>query len=127
MKLAQKSMKTMTEVHLNLVVIRSIDLEKAVNFYQIIGLHFKKHRHGKGLEHFACELGQITFEIYPQTDQADITTGTRLGFQVSDLASLVIRLQKEDITVITKPTASEWGKRSVVIDPDGHRVELIQV
>jgi lactoylglutathione lyase len=44
-----------------------------------------------------------------------------------NLDSLMIRLQQEDITVITKPTDSEWGRRAVVIDPDGHRVELIQI
>jgi lactoylglutathione lyase len=117
----------MAEVQLNLVVIRSIDSEKAVKFYQMLGLDFAKHRHGNGLEHFSSKLGQITFEIYPQTAQTEPTTGTRLGFQVSDVDSLMIRLQQEDITVITKPTDSEWGRRAVVIDPNGHRVELIQI
>jgi lactoylglutathione lyase len=55
------------------------------------------------------------------------TTGTRLGFQVLDVDSLVIRLQKENVTVITKPSVSEWGRGDVVVDPDGHRIELIQL
>jgi lactoylglutathione lyase len=117
----------MLEVHLSLVVIRAVNLEESVKFYQMLGLNFEKHRHGNGLDHFASNLGQTTFEIYPQTDRMGTTIGTRLGFQVLDVDSLVIRLQKENVIVITKPSVSEWGRRAVVVDPDGHRIELIQL
>jgi lactoylglutathione lyase len=93
----------------------------------MLGLNFEKHQHGNGLEHFASNLGQTTFEIYPQTAKMGTTTGARLGFQVLDVDSLVIKLQQENVTVITKPSASKWGRRAVVVDPDGHRVELIQL
>jgi lactoylglutathione lyase len=117
----------MTDIQLSLVVIRSANLEEAVKFYQIIGLAFEKHRHGNGLEHFASNIGKSTFEIYPQTAQMGSTTGTRLGFTVLDVDSLVVRLQQENIAVISKPSNSEWGRRAVVVDPDGHRIELIQL
>ncbi len=117
----------MVEVHLSILVIRSGNLEESVKFYQMLGLNFEKHQHGNGLEHFASNIRETTFEIYPQTDQGGTTTGTRLGFQVLDVDSLVIRLQKENFTVITKPSVSEWGRRAVVVDPDGHRIELIQL
>ncbi len=117
----------MVEVQINLVVIRSANLEKSVKFYQMLGLSFDKHKHGNGLEHFASKTGQITFEIYPQIDKTEPTTGTRLGFQVSEVDSLITRLHLEDVTVITEPSASEWGRRAVVVDPDGHRVELIKL
>ncbi len=120
-------MKIMDEGKLNLVVIRSIDSARAIKFYQLLGLTFEKHKHGKGLEHFSSTAGQATFEIYPKTPQAESTTGTRLGFQVFNVDLLVTQLQKEDITVLTKPSTSEWGRRAVVVDPDGHRVELIQI
>jgi lactoylglutathione lyase len=126
MKLAQKLIEIMVEIHLSLVVIRSVNLEESVKFYQMLGLNFEKHQHENGLEHFASNIGQATFEIYPQTARMGATTGTRLGFQVLDVDSLVIRLQKADVTVITKPSVSEWGRRAVVVDPDGHRIELIQ-
>ena len=117
----------MFEVWLSLVVIRSVNLERSVEFYQLLGLSFDKHQHGNGLVHFAGKAGQATFEIYPQTAQAQSTTGTRLGFQVFDIDALVVRLEKKNVKVITKPSVSEWGRRAVVVDPDGHRVELIQL
>ena len=117
----------MFKVQLNLVVIRSVNLERSVKFYQMLGLDFDKHQHGNGLEHFASKTGEATFEIYPQTAQTESTIGTRLGFQVLDIDLLVISLQKENVRVIAQPSASEWGRRAVVVDPDGHRVELIQL
>jgi lactoylglutathione lyase len=116
----------MTGIQLNLIVIRSLDLERSVNFYQMLGLSFIKHRHGSGLEHFSSQVEQLTFEIYPHTAKAESTTGTRLGFRVLDLDEIVIKLQQEGVSIILQPTSSEWGRRAVVIDPDRHRVELTQ-
>lgn len=114
------------EIKLNLVVIRAIDLEKSVNFYRILGLSFVKHQHGKGSIHFASTLGQVTFEIYPQLTETKPTTDTRLGFQVIDVDAIVMKLQQENFTIVSQPASSEWGRRSIVVDPDGHRVELTQ-
>jgi hypothetical protein len=61
---------TMTEIQLNLVVIRSHDINKSVLFYQKLGLNFIKHQYGSGLEHFASEGSLITFEIYPCDSEA---------------------------------------------------------
>ena len=116
----------MTSIKLNLVVIRAVDLERSVNFYQLFGLTFLKHRHGNGLEHFSSIIGGVTFEIYPQTPKAGTTAGTRLGFQVMDLDELMNRLSQEDIQIIMQPIDSEWGRRGIVADPDGHRIELTQ-
>ncbi len=115
------------EIKLNLVVIRAIDLERSVNFYQILGLSFVKHQHGKGLVHFASSLGQLTFEIYPQLTETKPTTDVRLGFQVVDVDAIVMKLQQENFTIVTQPASSEWGRRAVVVDTDGHRIELTQV
>jgi lactoylglutathione lyase len=117
----------MTNINLNLIVIRSVDLERSVNFYQRLGLIFVKHRHDTGLEHFASTLGGVTFEIYPQTPKAGTTIGTRLGFQVLDLDALMTTLSKADTQILIQPTDSEWGRRAVIADPDGHRIELTQI
>jgi hypothetical protein len=61
---------TMTEIQLNLVVIRSHDINKSVLFCQKLGLNFIKHQHGSGLEHFVSEGSLITFEIYPCDSEA---------------------------------------------------------
>ena len=77
--------KSMSKVQLNLVVIRSNNIEQAAAFYQKLGLCFIKKRHGKGLEHFAYELGGLTFEIYSCASRTVPTVATWLGFQVSSI------------------------------------------
>src|SRR5262245_40093548 len=46
----------MSNVTLNLVVLRSTDMARAAEFYSRLGLQFRQHRHGSGPEHFAAEL-----------------------------------------------------------------------
>lgn len=40
---------------LNLVVIRSVDLDRAEKFYNALGLLFERHSHGIGPEHLAWD------------------------------------------------------------------------
>jgi lactoylglutathione lyase len=127
MNRVQNLAEAMSKVQLNLVVIRSGNIEQAAIFYQRLGLSFIKHRHGNGLEHFASELGGVTFEIYPYRTEAVPTTATRLGFQVSSVDDIVDELQRYGALIVSPPADSDWGRRAVVADPDGHRVELTQI
>src|SRR5687767_2205434 len=110
---------------LNLIVIRSPDIDRACRFYSTLGLAFTKHAHGTGPEHYACELHGLVFEIYPRKSDADSTTATCLGFRVPSVDAAVASLQRLGAKVISPPKESPWGRRAVVEDPDGHRVELV--
>jgi lactoylglutathione lyase len=116
----------MNNVALNLVVLRSPDIERAAAFYTCLGLQFQKHRHGSGPEHFAAELGGGVFELYPLADGAVPTSGTRVGFRVPNVDEAVTALSHYPGAIISAPRDSEWGRRAVAADPDGHRVELTQ-
>lgn len=117
----------MSDIQLNLVVIRASNLERAAAFYRLLGLDFVKHRHGNGLEHLACELGIVVFEIYPRTSEADSTTASCLGFHVASVDTAIAELEKRGITVVSPPKYSPWGWHAVVTDPDGHKVELTEL
>lgn len=116
----------MSEVTLNLVVIRSADFDRARQFYGTLGLSFTQHRHGSGPEHLACELGAFVFEIYPRAGDADSTSHVRIGFCVPSVDFAVAQLQKLGVTVVSPPKNSPWGRRAVVDDFDAHRVELTE-
>ena len=111
---------------LNLLVIRSSDIDRAAAFYRHLGLSFTRHAHGSGPEHYAAELNDMVFEIYPASLKWPLTIGTRIGFVVSELDAVVAALAIAGAMVQTPPTDSEWGRRAVVKDPDGHIVELTQ-
>ena len=109
----------------NLIVIRSPDIDRAVAFYQQMGMLFDRHAHGSGPEHYASDIYGFVFEIYPQRNADDTTTNTRLGFNVDDVDGIIGLLRKIDATIVTEPTDTEWGRRAVAMDFDGHTVELV--
>jgi len=110
---------------LNLVVIRSADLQRAASFYERLGLAFTKHRHGSGPEHLACENGPVVFEIYARRTSRNPRPAVRIGFRVPFVDAVVAELQQSGTNIVAMPKDSPWGRRAVVVDPDGHRVELI--
>jgi predicted enzyme related to lactoylglutathione lyase len=112
---------------LNLVVLRSPDLNRAVAFYSKLGLQFTKHRHGTGPAHFSAELAGTIFELYPQSADGASTLGTRVGFAVDSIDQTITALRDYAGAVVSPAKDSEWGRRAVVADPDGHRVELLQL
>lgn len=109
---------------LNLVVIRSADLERSKSFYEAIGLQFSKERHGSGPDHWAAQLGNLVFEIYPRSSRD--TVGVRLGFEVGSMDAALSALQQLGAEIKAPPIDGPWGLRAVVIDPDGHHVEITQ-
>jgi predicted enzyme related to lactoylglutathione lyase len=116
----------MTEISINLIVLRSPDISRAAEFYTRIGLKFLRQRHGSGPEHFAAELHGGAFEIYPLHTDSPSTLGTRIGFCVPSVDAALTALGDYPGAVVTPAKDSEWGRRAVVSDPDGHRVELVQ-
>ena len=116
----------MNTIELNLVVLRFADIVRAEAFYSRLGLHFTKHRHGKGAEHFAAEITGGVFELYSQTADSPSTLGTRIGFTVPSVDKVIAALSDYPQTVISAPKDSEWGRRAVIADPEGHRIELIE-
>ncbi|MDB6105286.1 MAG: hypothetical protein JWO52_5285 [Gammaproteobacteria bacterium] len=116
----------MANIALNLVVIRSPDLERSARFYEALGLRFTKHRHGNGPEHLSCELGSAVLEIYPRTGDSDSTAPVRIGLRVPSVDVALSQLQAIGVVIVSPPKDSPWGRRAVVDDFDGHRVELTQ-
>ena len=114
----------MAVLGLNLVVIRSVDIHRAVRMYQALGLTFTLHAHGQGPEHYSAEIGEFVFEIYPASSKVGDTRGTRLGSKVSSVEESLSAVVNEGAEVIAAPADSPWGRRAVVRDRDGHAVEL---
>ncbi|RBP48213.1 catechol 2,3-dioxygenase-like lactoylglutathione lyase family enzyme [Roseimicrobium gellanilyticum] len=118
----------MRSASLNLVVLRSSDLARAADFYtRLLGLEFVKHRHGNGPEHFSAEVGGSVFELYPLVPEGPSTLGTRVGFRVPSLEAAIAAVSGPyPDAVLSPPKDSAWGRRAVIVDPDGHRVELVE-
>ena len=109
----------------NLLVIRSPDIDRAVTFYEQLGIKFELHSHGKGPKHYASETCGFVFEIYPQRDESSATINTRLGFNVDSVDDCLQLLASLNVEIVSPAKDSPWGRRAVVRDLDGHTVELV--
>jgi len=109
---------------LNLVVIRSTDVERAYRFYAAMGLSMQPDSHGSGPAHYVAVVCGLVFEMYPLAPGQAPTTSTRLGFQVDSVDDLVPMLVEAGGSVVAPPRTVEGGRHAVVADLDGHRVEL---
>lgn len=115
----------MKPARFNLIVLRSADMERAAAFYARLGLKFTRHAHGSGPEHQASEADGLVFEIYPLTEKSAPTAGVRIGFLVDDVDPVLADLTDSGAVVVSPAKDSEWGRRAVVRDPDGHVIELL--
>ena len=90
-----------------------------------MGLLFTRHAHGSGPEHYSSMVNGMVFEIYPLGPKLSPTIGARIGFSVDSVDGVVTLLQEIGAVVVSAPQDSEWGRRAVVKDLDGHVVELV--
>lgn len=116
----------MNQPQLQLVVIYSTKPEMIRAFYERLGMTFERERHGRGPEHFAAQLGELVFEIYPAPADEPPANSVRLGFGVVALDRLLETLLDAGGKLISEPLDSPWGRRAVVADPEGRRLELVE-
>jgi len=116
----------MSATCINLLVLRVADIDQGADFYSALGIEFTKHSHGKGPEHYAAEMGNMVFELYPQTEEDASTKYTRIGFVVADAATAIKSLEEKGARTVTPLKDSPWGLRAVLDDPFGHRMEITE-
>jgi len=118
------------KLSLNLLVLRTTNLEITISFYQKIGLSFTEEQHGKGPIHYSCQIDNILLEIYPGTSgnapERKSAGATLIGFQVDNLDKIVEALSDLEGSILSFPQDSPWGRRMVIQDPDGRAIELNQ-
>lgn len=101
---------------LKLLVLRCADLKKSKRFYSALGMQFVEEQHGSGPLHYSTVIDDIVLELYPASQAP--ADDLRLGFVVTDMEAVrnaceIVQEFKRDNTQI-----------SIVIDPDGRRIEL---
>ncbi|MDO6745546.1 MULTISPECIES: VOC family protein [Flavobacteriaceae] len=112
-------------MNINLLVIRTEKPEILKNQYEKIGFEFDYHQHGKGPFHYASEQNGFVFEIYPLTKSMTKADGNlRLGFDISNLSSVIDKLRGTDWIIKSDIKETEWGIIAVIQDLDGRKIEL---
>jgi lactoylglutathione lyase len=111
------------------LVLFAADLSRTAEFYRAIGLDLEHEDHGEGPVHFALELGDVHFAIYP-TEVSGRAPARRAagssfpGFYVAALDEVTESLRRMGVTILSEHDQMPWGCRVVVEDPDGRSVEI---
>src|SRR5262245_7458176 len=113
---------------LSLLVLRTSQMQAALAFYQALGFSFVEEKHGSGPTHYSAQSGTTVVEIYPGEAGPVLTRkssgSTMIGFAVASVESSVAAAQNLKCQIVTAPADSPWGRRAVVLDPDGRAFEL---
>lgn len=108
---------------LNQITVPSIDLKKAIPFYEKLGLQLIV----EALPHYArfeCPEGDATFSIH-QVEQLPSGDGVYVYFECSDLDERVNDLLEKDIVFDELPNDKKWLWREARLrDEDNNQIIL---
>jgi catechol 2,3-dioxygenase-like lactoylglutathione lyase family enzyme len=125
---------------LNLVVLRTHDIERSRRFYEAIGLKFQFSEYGYGARSMhgpvppdaPLVLDVKQAGIPPPHTYLEIHTLSKdeaiprqqIGFFVGSVDAAAKAAVEAGGALLSKPASWPYGRRAAVADPDGHRVEL---
>jgi predicted enzyme related to lactoylglutathione lyase len=121
---------------INLIVVRSRDVDASRAFYEAIGLNLQPYP----CSHFQCwstrvpaiegmvtdpdhEVVPTHFELHPAR-QNEPTGSLILGFFVESVDRAVEQAVAAGGSVLSPAATWPYGRRAAVSDPDGNRIEL---
>lgn len=112
------------------IVLWTARPREVVAFYGALGLPLLAEQHEDGPPHWACEIAGVHFAIHEQ-DEGDSPPpeyqsagASLLGFEVDALDAVYLAAKTVGARVLIRPEEVPWGRRAVVLDPDGRTVEL---
>lgn len=111
-------------MNLNQVTISSVNLNKAIEFYELLGLTLIV-RSDDDYARFVCPgSNHSTFSIQ-RAEVVDPLNGTIIYFECDNLDQKVEALEDKGITFLERPTDKTWlWRESYLQDPDGNMICL---
>ncbi len=110
-------------MNLNQITVPSVNVEKAIAFYEKLGLHLIV----KSLPHYArfeCPQGDATFSIH-QVNEKPSGDGIYVYFECENLDARVALLKENGIAFDELPTDKRWLWREARLrDLDGNQIIL---
>ena len=100
-----------------------------LGFYQIVGFHFSATKVDKGSEMHRAQHNGVEFTLYANKNaEVSRAPSLQLGFKVSNLTETVEKIKAiPNAMCILDPTQMPDGFKAIVLDPDGHAIELCEI
>lgn len=107
------------------MVLRTSDAKRLAGFYGLLGLAFEYHKHGSSPYHYSAAIGQTVLEIYPLAkSQTEADKNLRLGFGIDNFDTTIEKLKELGVVFSLEPTQTDFGFMTIIVDPDGRKLEL---
>lgn len=105
--------------------------DEMLDFYRALGVPLQMEHHGDGVLHWAADIGDLHVAVFPVFGEGDApgyrqAGNTFVGFVVDSVDAAVAAVFDLGAAVIQQPTEMPWGRRAVVVDPDGRPVEIFE-
>jgi lactoylglutathione lyase len=117
-------------VSVGALVLFAADLDRAVEFYEAIGLELEPEQHDEDDPvHFVTDLDGCHVAIFPAehpgaAPAARSSGETMVGFRVPAVEVAVDAARELGAPILQEPDDYPWGRRALVEDPDGRRIEV---
>lgn len=110
---------------IRLLVLRTVNTKLLADFYSLLGLKFEYHKHDNSPYHYSATIKETILEIYPLAkNQIEADKNLRLGFGIENFDQVMYELNILQADFVQEPTQTEFGFMSIIIDPDGRKIEL---
>lgn len=122
----------MSMVRVGAIIWTSSRLPEMLEFYSRIGIPLEPDTHKRDathIAHYEADIDGIHYAVFEKdssTDDEGNEAATLVGFAVEDIAATLQLLNDLNPKVKKPLEETPWGKRIVILDPDGRSVELYQ-
>ncbi|WHZ13942.1 MAG: hypothetical protein OJF52_000777 [Nitrospira sp.] len=109
------------------VIWTSSRVQEVIAFYRAVGIPLEPDTHDEHdkVPHYETDIGGAHFAVFQARENAS-GSGTQIAFAVADLSEVLSAIEKLKAPISTPLEDTPWGKRVVVLDPDGRAVEIYQ-
>jgi catechol 2,3-dioxygenase-like lactoylglutathione lyase family enzyme len=107
---------------LNQVTVPTSDMERAIAFYQKLGLELIVHTH-PGYARFVMPNGKASFSLQFKEAYKAAKEGIHIYFEVSDIVGTYESLSAKGVLFLSPPEMKTWlWHEAHLLDPDGNHL-----
>jgi lactoylglutathione lyase len=111
------------------LILFAADVGRTVRFYEALGLPLEPEQHDDEPVHFAADVDGCHVAVFPAAEHgvapgALVAGETMAGLRVPSTEDAVEAVRRLGARIIQEPDDYPWGRRALVEDPDGRRVEV---
>ena len=108
-------------MNLKYLVIKCNDLKKSKAFYEAIGFHPIKEKHGNGVEHYSFALNDFIIELYPSNKRVEgiLIFGLEIKIPIEEF------IQRLKFISYDQELSKNKDGIFSINDPDGNKIHII--